>query len=240
MLTLDFIKDIKIYQRKSGYRFSVDALLLSDFVRAGINTKLVADFGAGSGIIGILLAKKFTKPRVHLVDIQEDLSALAKKNVEMNSLNDNITVHTLDVRKVNGYFSQNSFDIVVSNPPFRRPVTGMTCPDTEKAIARHEIKVTFNDLVDSAFYMLKGKGKFVFIYHPARFVETIETLRNNKFEPKRIRFIHSNTETEAKMFLMEAVKEGKPEIIIEPPLFLYEKQGVYTSEALSIIGKTIL
>ncbi|MBF0465961.1 MAG: tRNA1(Val) (adenine(37)-N6)-methyltransferase [Nitrospirae bacterium] len=239
MLTLDFIKDIKIYQRKRGYRFSIDSLLLCDFVRGGFHTKLIADFGAGSGIIGILLAKKFTKSGVHLVEIQEELSALSKRNVEINALDDNITVHMRDIRTVNGYFSQNSFDIVVSNPPFRKPVSGMICPDMEKAIARHELKITFDELVNSAFYLLKGKGKLVFIYHPSRFVETIEILKKNKFEPKRIRFVHSNTETEAKMYLMEAVKEGKPELTIEPPLFLYETHGQYTQEVQNIIGKTI-
>ncbi|MEO5358114.1 MAG: tRNA1(Val) (adenine(37)-N6)-methyltransferase [Nitrospirae bacterium YQR-1] len=238
MLTLDSIKDIKIYQRKGGYRFSIDPLILCDFVNAEM-PKLIADFGAGSGIIGILLAKKFTNAGIHLLEIQETLAALATKNVEINGLKNHINIHTIDIKQVNGYFSQNSFDIVVSNPPYRKATAGEICPDPEKAVARAEIKITFSDIVKSAFYLLKGKGKLVFIYHPSRFIETTEILRENNFEPKRVKFIHSNINSEAKMFLMEAIKEGKPQLILESPLFLYETQGQYSTEALKILDKTI-
>lgn len=229
-LTLDTIRDVKLYQNKKGYRFSVDALLLYSFVHLR-RTGRIADLGAGSGIIGILLARKYPESHLTLVEIQGSLARLAEKNCVMNHLEDRIEIVSHDIRTIkSSQLKNNSYDLVVSNPPFRRQKTGLISPTDEKAIARHEIKLSLQDLISAAFYLLRDKGRFCIIYHPSRLVELIDSLKKKQMEPKRLQFVHSNPNTEAKMVLVEAVKEGKPEMKIEKPLYIYNEDGAYRDE----------
>ncbi|MGC2061630.1 MAG: methyltransferase, partial [Thermodesulfovibrionales bacterium] len=168
--TLDWIRDIKLYQHKDGYRFSVDALLLYAFV----NMKHVhhaVDLGTGSGIIGFLIAKKYPKATVLLVELQESLYRLAKKNISLNSLEDRVSLMNADIRDLRDMLGPHTCDLVVSNPPFGKPTTGRLSTGEEKAIARHELKIRLPELVSSASYLLKGKGRFFMIFHPDRLLE---------------------------------------------------------------------
>ncbi len=245
MLTLDTIRDIKIYQKKSGYRFSIDALLLYDFVNL-IHARNIADLGAGTGIIGILLAKKYKNSRVYLVELQSSMVELCRKNVEMNGLNDKVKVFEMDIREL-AYKGINLmekylgnrisyFDLVVSNPPFRKPLTGKISPIDERAIARHEIAVTLRELLKCAGEILKNGGRFFLIYHPERIVELIDEMKRNYLEPKRMRFVHSRLSEKAKMVLVEGVKNGRQGLSIESPLFIYNEDGTYTNEVKRIYG----
>ncbi len=236
-VTLDSIRDIKVYQSKRGYRFSVDALLLYDF----INLKMVrniADLGAGSGIIGILLAKKFPDAHITLFEIQESLVTLAEKNINLNSLGDRVKVIKTDVRDIKTFHSSltthHSFDLAISNPPFRRLKSGLLSEEQERAIARHELRLSLPELIKAASYLLKEKGRFCVIYHPNRLSEIIEHLKKKGLEPKRLRFVHSNLSSEAKTILLEAVKGGKGGIKVEKPLFIYDKHGRYSEEMREI------
>ncbi len=234
--TLDTIRDIKILQSNRGYRFSLDSLLLADFVNLEYPGQ-IADLGAGSGIIGILLAKRFPSSNVLLIEVQDSLSELAGKNIKINKLDDRVRLCQMDIMGVcTRGIKPNNFDLVISNPPFRKPSSGKVSPYDERAIARHEIKISLPKLIDAAFYLLKGKGRFCFIFHATRLVDVVETLRLNRFEPKRLCFIHSDMNREAKMFLMEATKEGNPQLTIEKPFFIHDKNGEYTEEALRILG----
>jgi len=234
-LTLDTIRDIRIYQSKKGYRFSVDALILYSFVNLRRAEK-IADLGAGSGIIGILLAKKYPESHITLVEVQGRLARLAEKNCSLNHLEERVAIVSHDIRTINSaQLKNNAYDLVVSNPPFRRQKTGLISQIDEKAIARHEIKLRLPDLISSAFYLLRDKGRFCMIYHPSRLVELIEALRNKQMEPKRLRFVHSNINTEAKMVLVEAVKNGRTEMKIENPLYIYDENGFYKEEMKNLI-----
>ena len=234
-LTLDTIRDIRIYQNKKGYRFSVDALILYSFVNLRRAEK-IADLGAGSGIIGILLAKKYPESHITLVEVQGSLARLAEKNCSLNHLEDRVAIVSHDIRTINSaQLKSNAYDLVVSNPPFRRQKTGLISQTDEKAIARHEIKLRLPDLISSACYLLRDKGRFCMIYHPSRLVELIEALRNKQMEPKRLRFVHSNINTEAKMVLVEAVKNGRTEMKIENPLYIYDENGSYREEMKNLI-----
>jgi len=234
-LTLDTIRDIKVYQGRKGYRFSVDALLLYSFVNLQRAEK-IADLGAGSGVVGLLLAKRYPDSEVVLIELQENLARLAEKNVLLNKLEERVKVIKTDIKKltppilplVKGGIRWGQFDLVISNPPFRRQKTGLISPTDEKAIARHEIKLNLADLIDASYYLLRAKGRFCIIYHPSRLVELIDTLRKRQMEPKRLRFVHSNIQTEAKMVLIEAVKNGRAEMKIEKPFCIYKKDGSYT------------
>ncbi len=236
-LTLDTIRDIKLYQNKKGYRFSVDALLLYSFVNLR-RAYRIADLGAGSGIVGILLAKKYHDSEVVLIEIQNSLAGLAEKNILLNNLKKRVYVVKADIKTltpptlplVRGGIRWGHFDLVVSNPPFRRQKTGLISPTGEKAIARHEIEIKLTDLIQASCSLLRSKGRFCMIYHPSRLVELIDALREKHMEPKRLRFVHSNLMTEAKMVLVEAIKDGKAEMKIEKPFCIYKEDGTYTDE----------
>ncbi|MBF0563792.1 MAG: tRNA1(Val) (adenine(37)-N6)-methyltransferase [Nitrospirae bacterium] len=245
-LTLDTIKDVKIYQKKKGYRFSIDAPLLSGFVKPLFSGR-AADIGAGSGIIGLLLAKKYEKLTVQLFEIQEELYALSLENIRLNGVEDRVSALNADVKDLLlpevskcPYIGSNSFDIVVSNPPFRKIGTGLINPHVEKAVARHELELTLDDLTRAAFCLLRGKGRFYFIHHPTRFIEAIDALRDRGLQPVRARFVHSDESAWAKMFLMECVKEGKPTFTLENPFYIYKTDGSYTEDTLALLGSTRL
>ncbi len=242
-LTLDTIRDIKLYQNKKGYRFSVDALLLYSFATLR-RAYRIADLGAGSGIVGILLAKKYHDSEVALIEIQDSLARLAEKNITLNKVEKRVKVIRTDMKKFklgdfhsenktilnSSLLTPNSFDLVVSNPPFRRQKTGLISPTNEKAIARHEIELKLTDLIQASCSLLRSKGRLCMIYHPSRLVELIDALRGKHMEPKRLRFVHSTLTTEAKMVLVEAIKDGKAEMKIEKPFCIYKEDGTYTDE----------
>jgi tRNA1Val (adenine37-N6)-methyltransferase len=233
--TLDFIRDIRLYQNKNGYRFSVDALLLYAFVNVK-HVNLAVDLGTGSGIIGLLLAKKYVKSRVLLVELQESLYRLAKKNTELNGLDDRVRLIMADIKELRSELEPQSCDLVVSNPPFRKPATGRLSVGEEKAVARHELRIKLPELVGAASYLLKGKGRFFMIFHPDRVLEVVDTLRANRLEPKRIRFVHNDIGSGSKIFMIESVRDGRPGLKIEKPLCLYESRGEYTQEVKRMYG----
>ncbi len=228
-VTLDSIRDIKIYQSKTGYRFSVDSLLLYDFINLS-RIYSIADLGAGSGIVGILLAKKYAEAKITLFEIQKNLVELAKKNIVLNNLKERMEVIQEDIREIPNLQKSFSFDLVVSNPPFRKLRSGLLSVEEEKAIARHEIKITLGDLIHVSSVILKSKGRLCLIYHPWRLSELIEIFKKNKIEPKRLRFIHSQKTSEAKMVLVEGVKDGRTGLKVEKPFFIYSEKGDYTQE----------
>jgi tRNA1Val (adenine37-N6)-methyltransferase len=232
-VTLDSIRDIRIYQSKTGYRFSVDALFLFDFV--GLKTaRAIADLGAGSGIVGILLARKYLHATVTLFEIQPGLASLADRNIRINNLEDRMNVVNADIThrsSLRSFLSAHAgFDLVVANPPFRKWKSGRINIDEERAIARHEIKLNLMGLVEAASCLLKPKGRFCVVHHPSRLAELMDILRRKGIEPKRLRFIHSDRNSEAKIVLIEAVREGRQGVKIESPLYIYDEQRQYTNE----------
>ncbi len=235
--TLDHIRDVKIYQSKDGYRFSVDALLLYSFVHVNLAQR-IADLGAGSGIIGLLLAKKYPAADVSLFELQGSLAAVAEKNILLNGLGRRVKVVRGDIREISVVTRPSSdagsFDVVVSNPPFRKERSGLVNPEEERAVARHEIRLKLFELVKAAHYLLKTKGRFFLIHHPARLGELVSTLRERRMEVKRLRFVHSRASSEAKMVLVEALHCGRVGLKVERPLFIYDEKGAYTEEMLAM------
>lgn len=234
--TLDGVRDIRVYQHRHGYRFSVDALLLYSFVNVR-HVYEIADLGAGSGIIGLLLARKYNEARVLLVELQEGLFGLAGKNIELNGLGTRVKAVLSDISLVVEKARGMTFDVVVSNPPFRRPTSGRISLGEERAVARHEIRMRLPGLAKAAAGLLRTRGRFFLIYHPERLMELMDTLRSNHLEPKRIRFVHNDASSASKIVLVEAVKEGRAGIRIEQPLFLYRQDGSYTPEVEDMYGR---
>ena len=232
-VTLDSIRDIHLYQPAKGYRFSVDALLLFEFVDLK-TVRNIADLGAGSGIVGILLAKKYPHAQVTLFELQETLVSLAEKNTALNRMNDRVKVVKCDLRNRALLSSPPRFDLVVSNPPFRACKSGLLNIEEEKAIARHEIMLKLDELADAAAALLKIRGRFCLIHHPNRLAELIVALKKREIEPKRLRFVHSSPATEAKMVLIEAVKGGRTGLKVERPSYIYNEDGSYTDQIKAI------
>jgi len=225
--TLDSICSLNIRQPSHGYRFSMETVLLSSFVSLKAPKK-IADFGAGSGVIGLLLASRFRKARVTLVEMQAALFDLCLVNIAENGLSGRVDALNLDIRKMRSDLS--GFDVVVSNPPFRRPGTGRVSTG-QRASARHEGDLPLSDLCASAARALRGRGRLYLVHLPERLLEIMDSLRAARLEPKRLRFVHGRLGLEARMMLVEAVREGRPGLKVEPPLYIY-KDGSddYTQE----------
>ncbi len=211
----------KILQKKRGYRFSIDSILLAHFVRLKEGQKIV-DLGTGSGIIPIILATKVKSTEIWGVEIQEELAEMAKKNIEMNHLQGRVHIVKGDARDLADRMQSEAFDIVLTNPPYRKIRSGRLNPQREKAIARHEIKGSLSDMAKIAFRLLRPKASFYLVYPALRLVDLIAFLRETRLEPKRLRLVHPNVEKGAKLILLEAIKGGGPALEIHPPLFIHD------------------
>jgi len=239
METLDSIKirdlEVQVYQSKAGYRFSLDALLLADFpdIRS---CKTILELGAGSGVVSLLLAKRYPKANVLGVEIQDGLYGRAVRNAEVNGLSDRVTFMHTDLKKLPKKLPHESFEMVVMNPPFREPGTGRISPGDERATARHELTAGIKDVVRVSSVMLKNRGRLCLVYHPDRLPELVRIMNRYSLEPKRLRTVHSHKADGARMILIEAVKQGAPGFKVMPPLFVYQSHNTYTPEMREFYG----
>ncbi len=229
--------NLKILQKKRGYRFSIDSILLAHFVRLKEGQKAV-DLGTGSGVIPIILATKVKSAEIWGVEIQEELAKMAKRNVEINHLQGRVHIVKGDAREVADRMKSEGFDIVLTNPPYRKIRSGRLNLQREKAIARHEIKGSLTDMTKIAFRLLRPKASFYLVYPAVRLVDLITYLRKSRLEPKRLRLAHPNVGKGAKLILIEAIKGGGPGLEIHPPLFIHDLNGQYSEEMRSIYSST--
>lgn len=210
--------NFKIIQKTNGFRFSVDAVILADFF-SPIKEGKILDIGTGNGIIPILLYGKGKGKKIVGVDIQEENISLARRNIQLNNLEDMIDIVNCDIKD---YPMGNSFDYIVSNPPYMK-VDGKKQNDlSSKAIARHEIKLDLENLVKNAKRMLKPVGSFSLVHRSYRFTEISRVLEESGFSLKRVRFVYFSKEKNSNLVLIEAWKGKKCQLEIEPPLFLEE------------------
>lgn len=235
--TLDSIlsQDIKIIQKKEGYRFSLDAVLLANF--AGIKEgNRIIELGTGSGVVSLILAKKESRAKQILgVEIQTELAELAERNVKLNHLTHKVKILKRDLKDLKEEFAPESFDLVLSNPPYRKIQSGKINPNPEKAIARHEIMTSIADILEIAGFLVKFRGRVALIYSAFRLADLIFQMRLKKLEPKMIRFIHPNVLSEGNLVMVEARKGGKEELKILRPLFVYDLTGGYSQELKNIL-----
>ncbi len=211
--------NLQILQKKKGYRFSVDSILLSQFVRIRKNERVI-DLGTGCGILLLLLSQTTRAHSFVGVEIQKGLAECARKNVVLNHLDGRISILSQDFRDLKRTFPPGSFDVVLSNPPYRKHQSGRINPSTEKAVARHEIKGTLQDLISTASYLLPPKGRCYLIFPAVRTVDLFVALRGGKLEPKRLQFVHPRRDGEAKFVLTESIKTSGVELKIMNPLIL--------------------
>ncbi|NWG03105.1 MAG: tRNA1(Val) (adenine(37)-N6)-methyltransferase [Syntrophaceae bacterium] len=227
--TLDTFFDgrLQIVQTKKGYRFSADAILLSQFIKIRKNENVI-DLGTGCGILPLLLSQTTEARSIIGVEIQKGLADCAKKNVTLNRLEDRISILRKDYRALRDMFPPGSFNVVLSNPPYRKYQTGRINPSLEKAVARHEMKGTLEDLLSIASYLLPPKGRCYMIFPALRTVDLLVALRRVKLEPKRLQFVHPLVREEAKWILTESIKDSGVELKLMSPLFLHGEHGPST------------
>lgn len=230
-------KGLKIIQNKKGFCFGIDSVLLSDFAKEIKRDSRVLDLGTGTGIISILLCGKTNLKEIIGVEIQEEVYEMAKKSVNLNKLENKIKLLNDDIKNLSNLFPANSFDAIVTNPPYKKENTGLISEDKTNLISRHEIMCNIEDIAHTASYLLKSNSSLYIVHRPDRLVDIIEALRKYKLEPKNIRLIYPKINKEPNLVLIKATKCGKPFLKMEKPLIVYNEDGTYTDEILKIYNK---
>ncbi len=225
----------KIIQNEGKFCFGMDAVLLTGFasVREG---ERVLDLGTGTGIIPILLEAKTKGSEFKALEIQHESADMARRSVMLNSLEEKIEIVEGDIKEASKIFGAAVFDVVTTNPPYMNDNHGLKNPELPKAIARHEVLCSLEDVVREAAKVLKPGGRLYMVHRPFRLVEIINTLTSYKLEPKRIKFVHPFIDREANMVLIEAVRGGKSMVKLEKPIIVYSEPGKYTGEIYDIYG----
>ena len=224
------ISGLHIIQSPDKFCFGMDAVLLSGFAYAKKGHRVI-DLGTGTGILPLLLWAKTEGEHFTGLEIQEESADMARRSVVGNNIA-NIEIVDGDIKSADKLFKRQSFDVVTSNPPYMINEHGITNPEAPKQIARHEILCTLEDVVKAAAYLLKSNGKFFMVHRPFRLPEVFENLRKYRLEPKRMRLVYPQIDKEPNMVLVEAVKYGKPRLIVEKPLIVYDKDMKYTEEMM--------
>ena len=220
-----------IKQGKEGYRFSIEPFFLADYVQTEPNMRIL-DIGTGCGIIPLLLAVREPLLDITAVEIQKSLYCNAIQNVATNGMNQTIKICHGDFLALAE--TLNHFDIIISNPPFRKINSGRLNPNTVKAIARHELTLTLSKLIHKSTPLLKRGSKLILAYHPDRLEEILDELHNHKVYPHRLRWIHGYKQAKAKIILIEALKEKPTQLTTEDPFYIYYDDGSYTQEMKKI------
>jgi tRNA1(Val) A37 N6-methylase TrmN6 len=235
--TMDTLFDgrIRICQSRSGYRFSLDAVLLAHFVRIKAREQIV-DLGAGNGAITLMLASLYPDTRVTGIELQESMIRRARRNVALNDLAERVEIVRGDVRAVKGLAQPESFDVAVCNPPYRSPLSGRVSPNPEKRIARHEFTGSLKQFLRTGNRLLHKRGRLALVYPACRCAELLTSMRAAVIEPKRLRLVHSVSASEASLVLAEGVKAGKSGITVEAPLFVYDEDRRYSAEIATMLA----
>jgi len=224
-----------IIQDPEKFCFGMDAVLLSGFAKIKKNEN-VLDMGTGTGIIPILLKSKTAGRHFTGLEIQEECAEMAERSVRYNHMEEDVSIVQGDIKEAAGIFGAASFHVVTCNPPYMIGQHGLTNPHMPKAIARHEVLCTLEDVVSQASKLLTDRGRFYMVHRPFRLVEIMNVLTKYHLEPKRMQLVYPYIDREPNMVLIEALKGGNSRITVDPPLIVYEKPGVYTKNILEIYG----
>ena len=218
--------NLKIYQDTEWFSFSLDSVLLPNFVSINKNVTKILDLGTGNAPIPMILSTIVgDKVKIYGIEIQKDLYDLAKESVEYHNLSSRIELINDDMKNLDKYFEANSFDVILSNPPYFK--LEELSKKNDNTIARHELKITLEDIISIARKYLNNNGVFAMVHRTDRLIEIIELMRKNNIEPKRIRLIYPKENTNSNMVLIEGRKNGNSGLIIEEPLYIHNEDGSY-------------
>ncbi len=234
---LVYFNNIKIVQNKNYFNFSLDSILLPDFVEIKPSTKKILDLCTGNAPIPLVLSLK-TNAIIYGVEIQKEVFNLACESVKINKKDKQIILINEDVKNIDKLYETDTFDIITCNPPYFKKTDESIINSNEiKSIARHEIKINLEDIVKISRKLLKNGGSLNIIHRTDRLIDIIDTMRKNNIEPKRIRFIYPKKNSESNLVLISGRKNGSQGLKILPPLYIHNNDGSYTEEVLKIFGK---
>lgn len=230
-------KNLKIIQNSKCFSFSLDSLLISNFISLTRGVKNITDLGTGNAAIPLFLSQR-TKAKITGVEIQKISANLAKRNVVLNGLENQITIIEDDMKNWSNYFEIGSQDVVITNPPFFKYHGNETQINKEEklTLARHEIAIDLDSLIEVASKLLKHMGYFAMVHRPDRFIEIIDTMRKYNITPKKIQFCHSKIDKPAKILLVEGIKNGKDALNILPPFITHDEDGRYSKATLELFN----
>lgn len=226
----------RIIQNPGWFCFGMDAVLLSAFAVVKDGERAL-DLGTGTGVIPILLEARTRGSHFTGLEIQKPVAEMACRSVQLNHLEEKVSIVNGDIKEASSIFGRASFDIITCNPPYMDNRHGLQNPSEPKAIARHELLCTFEDVAREAAACLRSGGRFYLVHRPRRLMDLLTVLRAYKLEPKRMRFVHSYADREANMVLIEAFRGGGVQMHIEPPLIIYRDTNVYTDEVRDLYYK---
>lgn len=229
------IHNLKIIQHPDEFCFSLDAILLTHFVAAPIQCRVV-DLGAGTGVISMLLAA-WGASRVTGLELNSRMVDMARRSVRLNRLEDRVDILEADLRDLRGVLPAGESDLVVSNPPYRPVGSGYTNPRDGVAMARHELTATLTDVVAAAQYLVKYRGRFAMVHLPERVTEILMAMNQADLEPKRLQWVYPAPGRKPKFLLVEGIRGARPGVDVLPPLFIYDDKGRYSPEILSYYRK---
>ncbi len=234
---LVYFKNIKIVQNKNYFNFSLDSVLLPNFVVLNSSTKKIIDLCTGNIPIPLILSL-MTDAEIYAVELQKEIYDLANETLKINNLEERIKLLNMDVKDVANQFETDSFDIITCNPPYFKKEEKSIINDNEiKSIARHEIKLTLEDIIKVGKKILKNGGSLNIVHRTDRLIEIIDLMKKNNIEPKRIRFIYPKLNSESNLVLIDGRKNGKTGLKILPPLYVHNSDGGYTEEVMKMFGK---
>ena len=225
----------KIIQDPERFCFGMDAVLLSGFARAKKGDRVI-DLGTGTGIIPILMEAKTRVSDFTGLEIQPESADMAQRSVELNHLESKIRIVTGDMKEASSLFGAATFDVVTSNPPYMTEHHGITNEKSPRAIARHELLCTLEDVISQAAKLLRPGGSFYMVHRPFRLVDIMVLMREYHLEPKRMKLVYPYIDKDPNMVLIEGLRGGRPRLTVEKPLVVYQRPGVYTDEIYDIYG----
>lgn len=230
-------KGLKIIQNEKGFCFGMDSVLLSDFAKNMKNNSTVLDLGTGTGIIPILLCGKTNLKKVVGIEIQQDVANMAKRSSQLNNLQDRFEVVNTNIIDLKNIYEKQSFDVITTNPPYKKENTGITNENRTKLISRHEITANLEDFISVSKDLLKDKGEFYMVHRPERLVDILSLMRKYKIEPKILKFVSPNKNKEPNLILIKGIKNANSFLKIEKNLYVYNENGEYTEDILKIYNK---
>jgi len=237
-VTLDTLLNgrVKLRQYRGGYRFSIDAAILARHIRPRPGDFIV-DLGTGCGVVPLVAACRHPDVTAVGVEIQPELAALARENAALNGLSDRMCILEMDMKDLTPAVIKRPPDWVVSNPPYRPMGSGRLNPNSQRALARHEIAVRLDDVAAAAGRILRTGGRFLLMYAAVRLADVFAALRRHRIEPKVLRLVHGRIDAPAKMMLVEGAKAAASGLTAAAPLVVYNEEGAYTAEVRDLLGK---
>lgn len=230
-------EDLKIVQNTDWFNFSLDSVLLANFITIRTNVRKIIDLGTGNAPIPLILSKK-TNAEIYGVEIQESVYQLALKSIQLNHLESQIKLLNDDIKNIDKLFETDTFDVIISNPPYFKINGGSLVNENDyKTIARHEISMTIDDVLCVSKKLLKNNGVLGIVHRPERLLEILNKMRDSNIEPKKIRFVYPKDNLDCNIVLIEGTKNGKEGLKILPPLFVHDNNGNYTDEVKKMFGE---